>query len=147
MSKTKNQTFTTQAGKEMVLFPNIPRDQFRFVVDLAQDKGNLLSLKAKMHTMSIDRILAFRYDMQRLQVVQHQITCFETVKAVKQRGAAGLYKASLATLVRTANEVLATKRRIDVEAIFAEAEKQAKELAAEHAASPNAEPEMVPAFV
>lgn len=130
MAKTQNQTFVSARGKTLVLFPNIPMEQFRFVVDLAQG-ANMRALKAKLATQHIDRVLAFRYDMQRMQVLQHRIECFELIKLTAQRGAAGLYKASLAKLVRAANEELASKRHVDVDAIFAEAEIEAKGLAAE----------------
>lgn len=101
-------TLRTQADKLVALFPRIPRTQYNFIVDLAKGDA-LVALKVKLGQMSADRVIAFRYDLQLMQVEQHRITCFEQVRATSQRGAAGLYKASLATLIAAANDALKAK--------------------------------------
>ena len=100
--------FTSQAKKQIALFPRIPMTQFRFFVDMSKGEA-LEALKRMLKRMSDERIVAFRYDLQLMQVEQHKITCFEQVRAAKQAGAAALYRSALKTLIATANAELASR--------------------------------------
>jgi hypothetical protein len=111
MSKTESKTLTTSKGKTMHLFPRVPLAQYRFIVDAAKD---IAALKDSLRKQGADRAIGFRYDLQRMQVVQHKIECFEQVRREKQAGAAVLYRKALQSMIVAANEVLAENGRAEL---------------------------------
>jgi hypothetical protein len=96
--------FTTAAGKELAVMGRVPRTQFNYLLALSGAKLN--DLKAKFQELGAERVRAFRADIRVLQDNQKHIRTFEQIQAVKQAGAAWLYRKGLATLVKAADDFL-----------------------------------------
>lgn len=122
MSNTESNTITTHSGKVMHLFPRVPLPQYRFILDAAKD---IAALKADLRKHGTDRTISFRYDLQKMQVKQHKIECFEMVRKEAQAGAAVLYRKALQSMIAAANEVLAELGRANLLAEPASEVKQA----------------------
>lgn len=85
----------------------ITREQFKAVLALTSEK----SIKA-IKAASDNRVIEIRYRAQELLADEHKITCFQYVRAEKQRGAAHLYRRALEATIKLCNETL--KGREDV---------------------------------
>lgn len=105
-------TFVSFNGKEIVLTGRVPREQFKQVLTLRKTSA----LRERLSKLSPERVLAFRYDVQRMLAEQVKIECFETIKAKSQRGAAALYRFALLNAVRVASSVLVAEATNEGEA-------------------------------
>lgn len=89
-------------------------------VSLETFRNVLAFAKADLSKLSDDKLVEKRYRAQVLRSEEHKVTCFERIRAAKQKGAAHLYRKALSEIIERCNAELARRNAVDPSALPAD---------------------------